>query len=165
VNGTAEATDLAPDSIDLYVAGQSFHWFNAQGARLEAQRVLREPRWAMLLWFERDSESSPFVKEYEETQASLIPGYKNQAERHAEDASVKAFFGAGGFTQRDFPQTHELDFEGLWDRFSSSSYAPGADDPNNAKLRVAFQALFNKYAKGGKVSLQYQLRVYLGKVG
>ena len=35
VNGTAENTTLAPQSVDLLVAGQAFHWFDVPKARAE----------------------------------------------------------------------------------------------------------------------------------
>src|SRR5467141_5189863 len=56
VNGTAEATTLAPASIDLLVAGQAFHWFEVEKARREALRVLRSGGFGELLWNERPSE-------------------------------------------------------------------------------------------------------------
>src|ERR1700748_374421 len=35
VNGTAEATGLASESIDLIIAGQAFHWFDPAKTRTE----------------------------------------------------------------------------------------------------------------------------------
>src|ERR1700704_873866 len=52
VKGTAEATALAPASIDLLVAGQAFHWFDVDQARREALRLLRSGGFAALLWNE-----------------------------------------------------------------------------------------------------------------
>ena len=44
--GTAEETTLPPDSIDIIISGQAFHWFNRQDAKKEFLSLLtglREP--------------------------------------------------------------------------------------------------------------------------
>ncbi|MBV8308551.1 MAG: class I SAM-dependent methyltransferase, partial [Gammaproteobacteria bacterium] len=48
VGASAEATTLPAQSVDLWVAAQAFHWFDAVRARLEALRVLRRGGFAAL---------------------------------------------------------------------------------------------------------------------
>lgn len=45
VSATAEATTLAPQSIDLITVGQALHWFNRSQTRKEVDRILRGSRW------------------------------------------------------------------------------------------------------------------------
>ena len=41
IDGTAEATTLPDQSVDFITAGQAFHWFEPDAARLEFKRILR----------------------------------------------------------------------------------------------------------------------------
>ena len=41
VNGTAEATTLADQSVDFVTAAQAFHWFKPAPTRAEFTRILR----------------------------------------------------------------------------------------------------------------------------
>ena len=65
VAGSAEQTTLAEHSIDLVVAAQAFHWFDAPAARREFERILRPRGAVVLLWNERKLDASPFLIAYE----------------------------------------------------------------------------------------------------
>lgn len=49
VAGTAEDTTLEAGSVDLVVAGQAFHWFDAGRARAEFARTLSPDGWVALI--------------------------------------------------------------------------------------------------------------------
>ena len=49
VAGTAEDTTLVTRSVDLVVAGQAFHWFDATRSRGEFARILRAGGWVALV--------------------------------------------------------------------------------------------------------------------
>ncbi len=42
VNGTAEATTLENDCVDLVTVAQAFHWFDRKTFKLECQRILKK---------------------------------------------------------------------------------------------------------------------------
>ena len=63
--GTAEETTLDEHSIDLAVAGQAFHWFDADRARREFMRILRPGGRVLLMWNTRHTGSTPFLRGYE----------------------------------------------------------------------------------------------------
>ena len=50
VDGRAEATTLADDSVDFVTAGQAFHWFDAAASRVEFNRILRPGGYTALVW-------------------------------------------------------------------------------------------------------------------
>ena len=65
-DGRAEATTLANRSVDLIVAGQSFHWFRIDRAREEFRRISNPPAFTVLVWNQRKTQSTGFLRAYEE---------------------------------------------------------------------------------------------------
>ena len=65
VTGTAEATTLPDQSVDFATAAQAAHWFDLAKARREFERILKPAGWAVLIWNERSTDSTPFLREYE----------------------------------------------------------------------------------------------------
>jgi len=64
VDGRAEGTRLENASVDFVTAGQAFHWFDWPHAKTEFRRILRPEGWVVLLWNERLTDSSPFLRDY-----------------------------------------------------------------------------------------------------
>ncbi len=62
VGATAEQIPVAAGTMDVVVAAQAFHWFDAPVALAEIARVLGPGGWLALIWNERD-ESDPMVAE------------------------------------------------------------------------------------------------------
>ena len=50
VNAAAERTALSKNSVDLVVAAQAFHWFDAKAFRRECGRILRPGGIVSLVW-------------------------------------------------------------------------------------------------------------------
>jgi len=66
VGGSAEATTLPDHSVDFVTAAQAAHWFKRDLARREFARILKQGGWLVLLWNERRTESTPFLRAYEQ---------------------------------------------------------------------------------------------------
>jgi ubiquinone/menaquinone biosynthesis C-methylase UbiE len=62
VAGTAEETTLADQSVDFVTAAQAAHWFDREKARREFVRVLKPQGWLALLWNERVTDSTKFLR-------------------------------------------------------------------------------------------------------
>ena len=62
IDAAAENTTLTPQSVDLITVGQAFHWFNAEQAKNEFQRILRSPSWVVLVWNQRQVDTSHLFK-------------------------------------------------------------------------------------------------------
>lgn len=159
VAATAEATTLAGDSVDLWLAAQAFHWFDAPRARTEALRVLRAGGYAALLWNERPPEPGAFLSEYEALLRRHAAEYTTIAARRVDEASMREFLG-GTMQVARFPNQQTLDYVGLEGRLLSSSYAPAPGHPEHEPMLAGLRALFDRYSRDGEIVYPYETRVY-----
>lgn len=164
VTGRAEATTLADNSVDLIVAGQAFHWFDPGKARAEFVRVLHAIGWIMLVWNDRDSESTPFMQAYEQLLQSYAIDYPKVDHRQVDLRAVSAFYGPEGFQSRTFDYQQEFDFDGLRGRLESSSYAPEADHPDYQPMLATLHKIFQVYQSNNRVAFGYVTRMYYGRL-
>lgn len=162
IAGTAEETQLDSGSVDFVTAAQAFHWFDWPRARVEFQRILRPMGWVVLIWNERRTDSSPFLRDYESLLLEYGSDYKEV--RHENSyANIEKFFA--GRYQRAFFENHQiLDFDGLRGRLLSSSYVPAADHPRREPMLRDLQHLFEQDQRKGRVDLEYEVRMYFGQL-
>jgi SAM-dependent methyltransferase len=165
VRGTAEATTLAPGSVDLVTAGQAFHWFKVEAAREELRRVLRPPRRAAVLWNLRRLDATPFLREYEAFLHEWGTDYKEVAVRYAEPEALSRFFAGGRMETRRFSYLQVFDAEGVRGRLLSSSYAPPPGHPRHEGMLAALDVLVARHAREGRVAFEYDTEMYLGTLG
>ncbi|HKE27095.1 MAG TPA: class I SAM-dependent methyltransferase [Bryobacteraceae bacterium] len=164
VDGRAEATTLPDASAGFVVAGTAFHWFDSDACRAEFRRIIQPRGWVVLLWNIRQSETSPFLKAYEELLLRFGTDYKKQwgNERKGIDGRITHFFGEGGFHQASFPNPQQLDFDGVAGRLLSASYAPLPGHPNHEPMMRALRSLYEEFAGDGLVTIDYRTTVYWG---
>jgi len=163
VRGSAEATTLAAASIDLLVAGQAFHWFDAARARREALRVMRAAGWGALLWNERPAQATPFLEDYEALLMRCAAEYGAIKASRADEAVMHDFFG-GAMQLATFPNQQDFDLAGLEGRLMSSSYAPEAGHPQHQPMLAGLREVFARHARDGRVEFPYQTLVYFGRL-
>ena len=160
VNGTADATGLPDRSVDLVAAGQAFHWFDREGARREFQRILRDPRGPVaLFWNSRRTDDTPFLREYEALLHEFATDYANVNHRNIDHASLAAFFGRD-FERVVIPTEQHFDFAGLAGRLLSSSYAPAPGHPRHDPMLARLRAIFDARSVDGRVSFLYDTELF-----
>jgi len=162
VAATAEATTLADASVDFVTAAQAAHWFERARARGEFVRILRPGGWLVLLWNERRTDSTAFLREYEQMLLTYGTDYQDVRHEHTTSA-VNEFFDPAPFQERTFDMRQEFDYAGLEGRLLSSSYAPGPEDPKYAPMLRELQRLFDRHAVDGLATFDYKTRVYFGQ--
>jgi SAM-dependent methyltransferase len=164
IDGKAEATTLADASVDLVTAAQAFHWFDKDATREEWKRILRAPRWAVLLWNDRQSEPG-FGRTYEEF-LEKWGGEEYQRVRWswAVGDTLGRFFGPDAFRELHIGNRQQLDLEGLQGRLISSSYLPGPNDSRHRAMCDAAAEMFERFQEGGAVTLDYETKIYIGKL-
>ena len=160
----AETTSLAGNCIDFVTVGQAFHWFNQQQARQEFIRILKSTGWVVLIWNERRLDSSDFLRALEEL--FLRFGTLYEQVRHENVYSdIAAFFGAEPFKLATFENLQPLDLEGFKGRVFSASYTPEPEHPNFEPMLEQLLGIFSAHEKAGKVTIEYDTRVYYGHLG
>ncbi|HKG12257.1 MAG TPA: class I SAM-dependent methyltransferase [Pyrinomonadaceae bacterium] len=164
VDGRAEETTLADASVDFVTAGQAFHWFDPAHARREFGRVLKGGGWAVLVWNDRRTEGTPLLAEYERLLLEYGTDYKEVRGKWAEGESIKALFGASEVRTKTFDNEQVLDFDGLKGRLMSASYAPVPGHPNHGPLMRALAALFERHQRDGRVVIEYDTKVFYGRL-
>jgi SAM-dependent methyltransferase len=162
IDGRADATLLDDASVDLVTVAQAFHWFDEDTTRREFARILRPGGLAAIWWNSRRLTGTPFLESYETLLQTYGTDYSSVAERYADDARMRAWFGAGLAGSARFAHSQALDFDALRGRLMSSSYAPKDGHPSHAPMLQALRELFDACAEHGTISFDYDTRVFAG---
>jgi SAM-dependent methyltransferase len=163
VAGTAEATTLPNQSVDFVTAAQAAHWFDREKARREFVRILKPGGWLVLLWNERVTDSTAFLRHYEQLLLTYGTDYQDVRHERTTDA-VNEFFDPAPFEQRIFEMRQEFDYAGVEGRLLSSSYAPGPGDPKHVPMLQELRRIFERDAVNGRACFEYKTRVYFGQL-
>src|SRR5580698_10181705 len=163
VAGTAEATTLPGHSVEIVTAAQAAHWFDREKARGEFIRIPKPGGWCVLLWNERRTDSTSFLREYEQL---LLPyGTDYEEVRHERTtAEIADFFSPSPFESSALETRQEVDYGGLEGRLLSSSYTPTADDASYKPMLQELRRIFDAHQVNGQVSLDYNTLVYYGQL-
>jgi ubiquinone/menaquinone biosynthesis C-methylase UbiE len=164
VNGSAEATDLNPNSVDLITAGQAFHWFDRKSSKIEFQRILRPGGRVALIWNERHHTGSVFQKEYEALLKAYCEDYSKVDYKNVDEAALKRFFSPYRYSIYEYENSQSFDLEGLKGRLESSSYCPLPGSVNYEPLMKDLVTLFENEKKAGQIVFEYRTRVYVGQL-
>lgn len=164
IPGSAEATSLADHSIDFVTAGQAFHWFDPKACYQEFSRILKPGGWVVVIYNERLTDSTPFLRDYEAFLRRFGTDYARVSDSYPGAENMRTFFGAANFFSHDLPNLQEFDLAGLTGRLRSSSYAPTSDHPQFAEMMTELKNIFDAYQVNGLIRFDYRTRIYAGKL-
>lgn len=164
INGSAEASTLDDASVDFVTSGQAFHWFDQDAARAEFHRILKPTGWVVVVWNERLTDASPFVREYENLLRKFGTDYASVKESYPNEQHMRDFFGAGAYSSHTLPNFQEFDFDGVAGRLRSSSFVPTPDHPNFAPMISELQRIFGAHNRDDRVRLEYTTHIYFGRL-
>jgi SAM-dependent methyltransferase len=164
IAGTAEATTLADRNVDFVTAAQAAHWFDRERARREFARILKPGGCLVLLWNERLTDSTKFLRDYEQLLLTYGTDYGEVRHERTTEA-VNEFFDPAPFQERVFEMRQEFDCAGVEGRLLSSSYAPGPGHPKHAAMLTELHSIFDASATENRVAFDYKTRLYFGHLG
>jgi len=163
VAGTAEATTLPEHSVNIITAAQAAHWFDRPKARGEFVRILKPGGWTLLMWNERKTDSTQFLRAYEKLLLDYGTDYQEvRHERTTEE--IGEFFAPSPYKQRTFEMSQECSYSALEGRLLSSSYTPPPNHPQHAPMLRELKRIFETHQVDGSVSLEYETRVFYGQL-
>jgi ubiquinone/menaquinone biosynthesis C-methylase UbiE len=163
VNGRAEATRLPDRAIDLVTCAQAFHWFDRKKSRSEFCRILKPDGATALIWNERRDDLSDFAWEYNDLLHRMVRDYRKSKHRRIRAEEIHGFFAPNDVALVSFQNFQDLDREGFKGRLLSSSYVPIVGQPGHEEIVEAAEKIFDKYEHGGKVTVEYETKLYLGR--
>lgn len=162
IDGTAEQTSLPNNSVDTIIAAQAFHWFDREPTKAEFRRILKPEGLVVLIWNDRRTDTTPFLREYEGLLLDLATDYKEVNHKNIDEVALGEFFAPATYNTATFDNVQYFDYEGLAGRLLSSSYAPLPGHPNYESMMANLRDIFNRYAHAGRVAFEYDTRVYYG---
>ncbi len=163
VDGTAEATTMPDASVDLAVSAQAFHWFDPERTREEFRRILKPAGHIVLIWNERQLNTTPFLTEYESFLLRYANDYTKVRHENIDALRLNDFFQRP-YLSATFQNVQVLDFEALMGRMLSSSYMPDENSTVFPPMIDDLQTLFAKYNENGRINLLYDTNVYYSQV-
>jgi SAM-dependent methyltransferase len=156
VQGSAEQIPVASSSVDAVVAGQAFHWFEADRALGEIARVLRPGGTLALVWNVRD-ETVPWVRRL----GRLIGS--EQPEDPTELLEESGLFD--GVERRTFRHWQEVFRDSLLGLVESRSRVAELPEEERAKVLDQVGELYDDYGRGHDgMLLPYQCEAYRCRV-
>jgi ubiquinone/menaquinone biosynthesis C-methylase UbiE len=164
ISGTAEATTLKDNSSDLIIAGQAFHWFDKVKTKEEFKRILTADGTVVLMWNDRRTDSTQFLQNYEDFIKMFATDYLQVNHKNIDDKIFDDFFGKENYELKSFDNFQHFDLEGLKGRILSSSYMPSEDHKDFTFMMSVLKKIFNRFAENGKVTIEYDTKLYYGKI-
>lgn len=164
INGTAEYTNLEDNSIDLIVVAQAFHWFDKEAFKKECQRILKPNGRVWILWNQLD-----YTKDIAKEQKEIDDIYTKRFQEVNEiidnkEKNIKEFFGEDKYEKDVVDNPLENDKEKFIGVNLTKSYSLKKEDDNYENYVKAFEKLFDKYSKDGKIIMPNKTYGYLGKL-
>ena len=163
VDATAENTSLPREDIDLIIAGQAFHWFDKQKCKLEFHRILKPDGSVVLMWNDRRTDSTPFLIAYEEFIKRFATDYLHVNHKNIDEKIFSDFF-EGHYQMESFLNYQHFDLAGLKGRILSSSYMPDEKHEHFISMMLELEKIFYQFQVDGKVSIEYDTKLYCGKL-
>jgi SAM-dependent methyltransferase len=163
VDGTAEATALADHSVDMVTAAQAAHWFDRAKARREFVRILKPGGWMVLIWNERETDTTPFLRDYEKLLLAYGTDYKEVRHERTTD-EIDGFFAPAPFQSAVMEMRQDCDYAAIEGRLLSSSYIPGPGHPGYEPMLRELRTIFETHQKNGGIVLAYVTRIYYGQI-
>jgi SAM-dependent methyltransferase len=172
--GTAESTGLAEGCADAVVAAQSWHWFQADEAVAEVERLLRPGGALALVWNTYDT-SVPWVRDYQDIYFRLAPRDLPSpplAARPGEPGGWRGVFeerkGWGPVEERHWPNPYSTTAEDVVERMMSSSHIAVLDPAAQGRVRAEVEAVLEAHGVtggGGVIEMPYTTDVYWLRYG
>lgn len=163
VDATAENTSLENNSVDLIIAGQAFHWFDKEKCREEFKRILKPSGIVVLMWNDRRTDTTQFLQAYEDFIKMFATDYLQVNHKNIDEKIFNSFF-KNHYKMESFLNYQYFDLEGLKGRILSSSYMPAEGHKDFDFMMSVLKKIYTRFQEEGKVTIEYDTKIYYGKL-
>jgi ubiquinone/menaquinone biosynthesis C-methylase UbiE len=164
LDGTAEATGLADNSVNMISIGRALHWFDLEHAIQEFRRILKPNGWVTVVACGRDEKGSETNEALTELFRSNIPPEVLKKLMDSYDRLPKEFSG-GEYRHEEITGEMQLGWEELHGLAMSMSIAPLEDKTRLAKYEEQLQELFAKFQRDGAITIATRHWIDAGRFG
>ncbi|HVF47932.1 MAG TPA: hypothetical protein VNA17_10235, partial [Pyrinomonadaceae bacterium] len=131
-------------------------------ARAEFSRILRPSGAIVLIWNERQLDTTPFLIDYEQFLLKYAIDYEKARHENVDQRALREFFG-NDYHAATFPNLQEFDFAGLRGRLLSASYMPSETDAIFGQMTEDLRVLFAKHNENDRIKVFYDTNVYCAR--
>jgi hypothetical protein len=162
---TLTEISVTPEDLDDLGGINPFAlWFDKTKTRDEFKRILKKDGFVVLIWNERQLDSTEFLRDYERFLLRFGNDYEQVRHENVTADSLGSFFQTQ-FQKKFFQNSQTLDFEGLKGRLLSSSYMPAsAVNPRFSEMIKTLERLFETHRKNDTIQILYDTNVFYGQI-
>jgi SAM-dependent methyltransferase len=159
IDGCAERTTLAENSVDLIVVGNAFHRFKPE-ACAELQCILKDRGWIALVRYAFTNEA---FTDMLFTKLAVLKGLASRVERARYDTPIQNLFGAGKVHTLSYPQLHVEGWASFFCAACAGVEAPECTDRDFVQFEAINRQVFDAFAVDDKIQIDYGTRVSFGQ--
>jgi len=161
IDGSAEATTLPDESVDLISVAQAIHWFEPKAAIQEMDRIVKQNGWlAILRNYPTDDERNDAFGEIVSNElgigiATVYPRSRKKP--------MEYYFGNTDYQKLTF----DFELRENWEEFigvlSTVSYMLPEDDPLFVKIKSEARKLFSHHSQDGYLTVRGETELLIGQ--
>jgi ubiquinone/menaquinone biosynthesis C-methylase UbiE len=163
VDGTAEATGLESESVEMVSVGRALHWFAFDSAMREFERVLKPGGWVAVIAMGRAENGREENLAFEELLRPFTPEDQGTRAGYAVYKRLEQAFATGRFHHAEIVGEMEMGWEELRGKTLSYSHAPLPGSERFPELERALVDYYERYQNDGKVTLTTRCWVEAGR--
>jgi len=159
VDGSAEATTLANNSVDLVTVAQAIHWFEPAAARQEFQRILKPGGWlAICRNYGTDQALGKAI-------SKVYPAEKDTSGLMIGKSTPRSFYFCGGdYIMREFPFRTRVGRAEFLGALGTASYAPDEGSDLYPDFERRAKQVFDRFSSNGVIEQGGITELYLGQI-
>jgi SAM-dependent methyltransferase len=159
INGSAEQTTLAENSVDLVVIGNAYHRFKPEAID-ELLHILKPSGWIAVIRYVFNNKAFAnmlFPK------LSQLPGFAARSQQNWHQMPLERLFGAQPVHTLHYVQSVAVDWEAFWGSACSGIEAPDAHDEEFGQFEAINREVFNAFSDAGRMRMDYEITVSFGQ--
>ena len=138
--------------------------FDADAVRVEVRRILKPGGCCALIWNERQADTSPFARAYEDFLLEWGVDYERVKASYENRMQIAKVLGSK-YVTRSFPHAQAMGLQTFRTRTQSASYVPRAETARGQAMMRVLDELFARFEEKGFVRFDYLANLYCARVG